>query len=59
MKKKMMKINCKIEGHDYILYNELYDAHYCRACLSWKESKCSDKLCQFCKSRPNYAHIYP
>lgn len=33
-------------------YNEKHDAYYCRACLTWLETGCSDPECEYCRSRP-------
>ena len=34
-------------------YDEKYDAYFCSDCNIWAESKCKDKDCRFCKSRPD------
>jgi hypothetical protein len=29
-----------------------YDAHFCRSCNRWIDSKCSDPQCSYCSKRP-------
>jgi hypothetical protein len=35
-----------------LLYCERYDSDYCPICLEWREEKCSDEECKFCRYRP-------
>lgn len=35
-----------------ILYDEKYDAYYCRYCNVWLETGCADPRCGFCCDRP-------
>jgi len=42
---------CK-KCNNFLVYYEKYDAFFCAYCNEWVESKCRDKECEFCKSRP-------
>ena len=33
-------------------YCPRFDAYYCERCDVWKEDRCSDPDCEFCKGRP-------
>ena len=35
-----------------LIYYEDYDAYFCANCNKWKESRCLDFFCKFCKKRP-------
>lgn len=32
--------------------SEQFDAYYCPKCREWKEKKCGDRKCWYCKGRP-------
>ncbi len=34
-------------------YVEMYDAHYCKDCKHWLESRCHDRDCEYCLTRPD------
>lgn len=38
-------------GHE-LKYSKKYDATYCPVCGEWREKKCTDENCEFCKDRP-------
>jgi len=39
-----------------LVYNDEYDAYYCKDSKYWVESKCSDPECYFCPGRPKTAN---
>ena len=38
-------------------YNEQYDAFYNPETREWKEGKCSDPECEYCRNRPDKAPV--
>jgi hypothetical protein len=38
--------------HSYLIYHEHFDALFCADCNTWKQSRCSDALCTYCRDRP-------
>ena len=40
-------------------YNETHDAQFCPTCLVWLEGTCSDRDCEFCRSRPQAPPALP
>jgi hypothetical protein len=33
-------------------YSREYDSYYCESCNCWLEDICTDRDCEFCKTRP-------
>ncbi len=33
-------------------YSKKYDATYCPVCGEWREKRCKDADCEYCKDRP-------
>ena len=57
MLEKMKNIpKCKKCGNSGVL-DMKYDAYYCKLCLEWLESKCSDPSCSYCASRPDFPEL--
>lgn len=44
---------CNECNHQQIYY-EKYDAFFCASCNQWKEERCSDPQCSFCRNRPEF-----
>ena len=42
---------CPKCGRARIYYDD-YDAYFCAFCNVWLESRCSDAMCEYCRSRP-------
>lgn len=37
---------------NFLILHERYDSYFCAYCNEWKEGKCSDTNCFYCKDRP-------
>lgn len=42
-----------------LLYNEKYDAYFCKECDVWSEDACKDPRCFYCVGRPEKPSLIP
>ena len=39
--------------NQFLIYHDAFDAFFCADCNAWKESRCSDPSCNYCRNRPD------